>query len=344
MATNKHATIRYHALDRCFSNTGRKYHIEDLIEACNEAIYDATGSDDGVKRRQIFNDINFMESEAGWSIPLDRRKEGRRVSFRYTDPSFSIRGQGVNQGEVEKIAETLAILSRFKGLPQFEWMDEITIRLQDAFSIDKPANQVVSFEENPYLRGLSYFTELFQAITNQQTLKVTYQSFNQSAGNNYDFHPWYLKQYNNRWFVLGATERYASISTLAIDRIQHLKPSAVIYRPNTTIDFDEYFDDLIGVTMPPDSKVYTIRLHVAASLWPYVQSKPIHGSQKKKEEERDGVVIELRLMINYELTALLAAFMERVEVLEPKKLRDQVRKHWVAAAAVYVEPQVQEKE
>lgn len=61
MATNKHATIRYHALDRCFSNYGRKFFIEDLIIACNEAIYEFAGVEDGVKRRQVFDDITFME-------------------------------------------------------------------------------------------------------------------------------------------------------------------------------------------------------------------------------------------------------------------------------------------
>lgn len=68
MATNKHATIRYHALDRCFSNWGRRYYIEDLIEACNAALNEFSGVEDGVKRRQIFDDITFMESEQGWSI------------------------------------------------------------------------------------------------------------------------------------------------------------------------------------------------------------------------------------------------------------------------------------
>ena len=96
MATNKHATIRYHALDRCFANTGRRYYIEDLIEACNVALCDYTGIDDGVKRRQIFEDINFMESEQGWSIPLERCKDGKRVFYRYEDSTFSIKNQAIN--------------------------------------------------------------------------------------------------------------------------------------------------------------------------------------------------------------------------------------------------------
>lgn len=49
MATNKHATIRYHALNLCFSNFGRKYFIDDLINASNKAIFDHAGIEDGVK-------------------------------------------------------------------------------------------------------------------------------------------------------------------------------------------------------------------------------------------------------------------------------------------------------
>lgn len=335
MATNKQATIRYHALDRCFSNSGRKFYLDDLIEACNDAIYEATGSTDGVKRRQIYNDINFMESEAGWSVPLERRKDGKKVYFRYTDPSFSIRGQGVNQGEVEKIAETLAILSRFKGLPQFEWMDEIQVRLQDTFKTKAVKSEVVSFEENPYLRGLSYFTDIFQAISNERPLKITYQGFNQATPDTFTFHPWYLKQYNNRWFALGRNAYYSGLSTLAIDRIQKAMAADVNYIPNTEIDFEAYFDDLIGVTIPVDSKVETILLRIDQSLWPYVQSKPIHGSQKKKTADLEAVVIELRLIVNYELVSLLASFMDRVEVLQPQSLRDNLNLRCAAMLKKY---------
>lgn len=174
MATNKQATIRYHALDRCFSNSGRKFFIEDLIEVCNDAIYQSTGSTNGVQRRQIFKDVSFIESEEGWSIPLEKRKEGRRVYYRYADPSFSIRGQGVNQAEVEQISETLAILSRFKGLQDFAWLDEIRVRLEDTFKTNTSTIPMVSFEENPYLKGINYLAELFQSVSRQQPLSIMY--------------------------------------------------------------------------------------------------------------------------------------------------------------------------
>ena len=64
MSTNKNAFIRYQALDKCFRDRRYRYYIDDLIEKCEEAMIYYNG-DGGVSRRQIFDDIKFMESEAG---------------------------------------------------------------------------------------------------------------------------------------------------------------------------------------------------------------------------------------------------------------------------------------
>lgn len=114
MATNKHAVIRYQTLDKCFRNPGRKYFIEDLVEACSNSIYEFTGIDNGIKRRQILEDIKFMESMQGWNIPLERVREGHRVYFRYEEKNFSINNQPLNETEENQLKEALLTLSRFK--------------------------------------------------------------------------------------------------------------------------------------------------------------------------------------------------------------------------------------
>ena len=134
MATNKHAIIRYQALDKCFRNVGKRFFIENLIDACNNAIYDFSGSSEGIKKRQVFEDIKFMESEAGYSIDLIRHKEGRRVFYRYSDTNFSINSQPLNEIEANQLKEALVTLGRFKGMPQFNWISEITTSLESQFS------------------------------------------------------------------------------------------------------------------------------------------------------------------------------------------------------------------
>lgn len=321
MATNKHATIRYHALDRCFSNYGRSYFIEDLIDACNEAIYEFAGITDGVKRRQVFDDIRFMESEQGWSIPLERIKDGKRVYYRYADKSFSIKNQGLNQSEAEQLRQTLSILSRFKGLPQFEWVEEMQIRLEDTFKLKGNLDIVVGFEQNPYLKGLQHFTPIFNAIKNKRALTIQYQGFRQPLPAKFLFHPWYLKQYNNRWFLFGWNEQHGSLSNLAIDRILKISESNLNFRENLIIDFEEYFEDAIGVSINQEQKPVKVILEIKKDLWPYIHSKPLHGSQKTKIICENYTIIELMVLFNYELISTVFSFGDGVKVIEPLELR-----------------------
>lgn len=325
MATNKHATIRYHALDQCFSNPGRKYYIEDLIEACNNALYEYTGTLDGIKRRQIFDDIKFMESEQGWSIPLDKVREGKRVYYRYSDKNFSIKKQAINESEANQLKETLSILNRFKGMPQFDWMEEMLVRLESTFNLKTTINPIIDFEQNPYLKGLNFFSELFNAIHYRKVLNVCYQSFKQENPIEICLHPYFLKQYNNRWFLFGLNETKNSISNLALDRIIEVNEVNKQFIENEIIDFEEYFDDVVGVTVIENLKPIKVVLQISKELFPYIASKPIHGSQKIKERTSESVIIELTLQLNYEFISLVFSYGEEVTVIEPEELKTIIK-------------------
>jgi predicted DNA-binding transcriptional regulator YafY len=325
MATNKHATIRYHSLDRCFSNSGRKFFMEDLIDTCNQAIYEFAGIENGVKKRQLFDDIKFMESEQGWSIPLERLKDGKKVYYRYSDKSFSIKNLGINQNEAEQLKETLAILTRFKGLPQFEWIEEMQIRLEDTFKLKGKIQSSVGFEHNPFLKGLNHFTGIFNAIQHEVTLTITYQGYKQEKPIQSTIHPWYLKQYNNRWFLFGFNEEYKTITNFALDRIIEFQETKIKYLKNEEINFDEYFDDVIGVTIKSDTPIKKLLIKVSNEIWQYIKSKPLHGSQKIKNKTETNVVIELSLQINHELMALLFSYMDAIEIIEPISIRDSFK-------------------
>ena len=150
MATNKHAIIRYQALDKCFSNWGRKYFIDDLIAFCNQALFDYTGVEDGVKRRQLFDDIKFMESDQGYAVELEKLKDGRKVYYRYLNKDFSINNSPINTTEAEYLKNVVSILHRFEGAPGFEWISEISSMLSDQFGLkntDKKRNFLVYLSE-----------------------------------------------------------------------------------------------------------------------------------------------------------------------------------------------------
>jgi predicted DNA-binding transcriptional regulator YafY len=324
MATNKHAIIRYQTLDKCFRNPGRTYYIDDLIEACNDAIYEYSGIEDGIKRRQVLDDIKFMESEQGWNIPLEHIRDGHKVYFRYEDLSFSINNQPLNETEENQLKEALLTLSRFKGMPQFEWVDEIAARLDSGLGLSKTSQQIIEFEQNDYLQGLEFITPLYNAILYKKVLNLAYKSFKREDNQVIIFHPYYLKQYKNRWFVFGLNEEFGQITNLALDRMMGVEDSKHEYIPND-VDFSEYFEDIIGVTLHKEAKLEKILLKVNNNLYPYIKTKPLHGSQKIKEKGEKFVLIEMELIPNYELESLILSYGEGIEVLSPITLRDKIK-------------------
>lgn len=325
MSTNKHATIRYLALDKCFRNPGRKYYIDNLIKACNDALFDFSGRTEGVQKRTIFDDIKFMESSQGWSIDLERHKDGRKVYYRYADTSFSINNHLLNESEENQLKETLLTLSRFKGMPQFEWIDEMLIRLESSFSLKEGSAKIIEFEQNQYLKGLEFFSELFNAILYKKPLDVKYKGFKQEKAVELCFHPYYLKQYNNRWFVFGRTGERVNITNMAIDRIQQLKDSKTSFIDNDIVNFDDFFEDMIGVSESIDRIPEKIILQINNELWPYIKTKPLHGSQKLVKKSKGHILISLMVHINYELKSLLFSLGENLKIVEPTSLANDIK-------------------
>lgn len=327
MATNKHAQIRYLALNKCFGNYGRRYYIADLVAACNEAIRDFSMKDDGVKKRQVYEDIKFMESERGWSANIEKIKDGKQVYYRYKDRHYSINKSPLSQIELTQINEVIFTLSRLTGMPQFEWVSEISAKLQD-LSINRHSgnDRIIDFEQNQYLKGLEHITTIFNAIHHQRTLNINYAPFNGKNEIQYNFHAYYLKQYNLRWFVFGLTSTHHQITNLALDRIVSAEESQIPYISNSKFDFNEYFDDIIGVTLPKNGLIETIVLSVKKDFLPYLETKPLHGSQTSLKSTKGESLLSFKLIINYELISKLLSFGSSVKVLEPAHLVQSIQK------------------
>ena len=334
MAINKNALIRYQVLDRCFRNTGRMYFWEDLLEECNRAIMEFDPHSAGIQRRQLFDDIRFMESEQGWSIPLVRFRYGRKVFYRYEDLSFSINNQPLNDLEAEQIRSALQIFSRFSGTPQFEWVNEMIPMLESKFGLIERQNEIISFESNLDLKGLHFLTPLFNAIINERVLLVKYKDFKSSEPYEIIFHPYYLKQFNSRWFAFGLNaDNQIQNWNLALDRIESILESNIKYR-KSEMDWEEYFYDMVGVTRPEGIELQEIVLKFSPEVAPYIITKPIHPSQKHKNDPT-GLEVRISVIQNFELERLILSFGEQVKVISPEDFRDRMFRRINSAVNLY---------
>lgn len=324
MPTNKNAAIRYQTLDKCFRDRRHRYYMEDLIDKCEEAIYYYNGVG-GVSRRQIFEDIKFMESETGWSVPLERKQDGRRVYYRYSDPDFTINAQPLTEDEARQLRSVIITLRRFRGLPSNAWVDEVISNLEWRFGLRGKQENMIGFEQNPYLRGLNLLTDIIDAATSHQAVRITYRNY-KNCDEEYTVvvHPWYIKQYNNRWFLMAYDAEADRISNYALDRIQNFNVDEdVAYIPNKEVDFEHYFDDVFGVTIPPsDVEKIRVLLQFSKKQYPYIVSKPLHHSQEIVDAENRILAVEVRP--TYEFTQLILSFGFDVKVLGPEPFKQEI--------------------
>lgn len=323
MSINKNAYLRYQVLDRCFRSKYKMYFIEDLLEEVNIALEDFNGIGSKIEKRQLYDDIKFMESEAGWSIPLERIREGKKNFYRYSEKDFSIRNQKISDEELDTINSALMVLLRFRGLPQFEWINELIPKLQSVFQQEE-IDEIIHFDQNEFLIGLDYLPILYKSIIKRTTLKIGYQPFQESKIQDIIIHPYYLKQYNKRWFLFGLNDSNNLLYNLSLDRIKRIKPHSKKFKKNEIANFKEYFEDIIGVTVFLEEKPIKIQLKLEKEIAPYVITKPLHGSQKRIEQNNEFTIIEIEVIPNVELKQLLLSYGDGIEVISPTFYRNEI--------------------
>lgn len=319
MATNKNAVLRYKILDSCFSNPYKKFFINDLIKICSEKLSDHFGYEVSVSRRTILDDIKFMKSLAGYDAPILSVQDGKKVYYQYEDHDFSILKKPLSTKEIENLNEALQILNRMKNLPGFDWVDSIMAKINSGLDLQNSERKIISFEENEFLVGSEFLSPLYQFILSKNTVKVSYQSFKSDKPVTIVFSPQFLKQYNNRWFVFGINNDYGNVQNLALDRIRNLSTSKTPYQ-EPIFDYDEYFEDIIGVTNDLDKKPIKVIIELSEEVAPYIMTKPMHGSQKIK-----GNILTLEVKHNQELETLLLSHGERIKILEPETLAETLK-------------------
>lgn len=318
MANVKNGAFRESIIDRCLRNR-RGYSTQEIFDKCNDAL-EQRGEMPITALNTIRNDMSSIESR--WGIIIEQRRCGREIRYRYEDPHFSIFNNPLNENEIAQLSEAVSLLRRFEGMPGFGWVEEMSAHIQKTVSANP--EPVIGFDENKELKGMSFFTPLFKSIISKKAIKIKYRSYKSGKPFEAVIHPYYLKEYNQRWFLFALNERYQSITNFALDRIESIERTNTKYIPNTSIDFESYFDDVVGVTVNP-GEVQTIKIWVDKEQVPYTISKPIHQSQELVEEHEDGsAIISIEVIPNFELMQLLLSFGERIKVLSPESLREEI--------------------
>ena len=108
MPANKNALIRYKTIDNCLRNRYRRWTIDDLVDACSEALCDMEGITKGVCTRTVQMDIQIMRSDKlGYNAPIEVYD---KIYYRYADPDYSITEMPLSMDDCKLIKEAIKLL------------------------------------------------------------------------------------------------------------------------------------------------------------------------------------------------------------------------------------------
>lgn len=335
MAQNKNALIRYRTIDKCLQNSYRTWTLDDLIESCSDALYEYEGKDVNVSKRTIQLDIQLMRSDKlGYNAPIEVYD---KKFYRYADEDYSITDIPLNENDMHVLSETVEMLKQFKDFSLFSELGGIIQRLEDKIYTEKTHRpSIIHLDKNENLRGLQHLDLLYQAILKKMVLRLNYQSFKAREAQVFDFHPFILKEFNNRWFLVGKKRQKGTIMTLALDRMISIDFNTKVEYIDEEFDGDKYYENTIGVTVMGEEHVQKVVLKVKRPHSPYVLTKPLHHSQRLIKQLGNGaILIELRVHHNFELERIILGFGEGIHVMEPPMLKQNIQSRLLNGLDLY---------
>ena len=353
MPANKNAMTRYKILDELLSSRYHNYSLDDLTEEVGKRLSDMYPDTNGVVRRTIEKDICYLEYEGPFMVDIERysapgynvekQKSYSKQCLRYRIPGFSIFKKDLSNDEEYLLREALSLLGQFEGLPNLDALEGLRLGL----GVRNTEHKIISFTKNP-LENTNLIGELFTAISQRQVVELHYHKFNvPNEVLTINVHPYLLKEYNRRWFLVCAAETDNKILNFGLERIDKVKPLPAHKYVQYNGDINEIFEDIVGVTNYAEKSVLKILFWVSDVSKDYVISKPLHDSQRYYRGDADNKYRKLYPMLhggsffsieckeNYELIRELTSYGANLVVLSPQSVIDDIQQRIAKMQEIY---------
>jgi predicted DNA-binding transcriptional regulator YafY len=322
---NKKIWERYQVIHEVFIRFSRKYSLQELLELVNEKLLERYGDKACIEIRQLRTDLENMEA-----FPIDAPiiKEGKRKSpvYYYEDRNWKLTKLPSEIQEMNFIQEMARMVKQIRSLRGVtaEWtsaIDNFCLRMNYP---NEPHRNIVSFESAAPPEGMVHFKTLYDAIKKCKTLTLEYKAF-QAEAQKVVIHPYLLKEYKNRFYLLAHTEERNDYRVYALDRIIGIRGNRTKYKYCPLSDPNDYFKEVIGVAVYKNEEAKPVLLKFSALMAPYVKGCELHHSQEVIDELPDGSIIaRYHLRKNPELVTTIFSFLDYVEVLGHDELREEI--------------------
>jgi predicted DNA-binding transcriptional regulator YafY len=264
-----------------------------------------------ISKRTLDRDIEDIRNEFGIELVYDKIKRGYFIDV---EQSFN-----------------LDYILRF-----FELSISAQVMI-DSFKEAKEALHFVSFDSSDNLIGVHWLRNIMMAIRTRRIILFEHTSFQTGETGRYEVHPYFLKEYKGRWFLFGYVPSYKDFRIFGIERIDKLKLADEYFKPIKNLNPAEIFENIIGISLLAyqEQPIQTIVISTTAEQGRYMKSLPWHPSFTLLVDTDDEFRFSLTIMPNNEFIQLILNSCNRITVLEPQWLRDNLKNILTEAASNY---------
>jgi predicted DNA-binding transcriptional regulator YafY len=333
MPANKNALIRYRVINRCLLKAKRAS-FEELRSACEKALDIYPIGD-----RTIAADIHAMryDEELGYNAPI--KMDTFSKVYYYEDPDYSIDKIPLGEDEQESLIFAARLLSEYKEIEIFSTFSETVEKIVQAVNVYRQTKNDVStsfiqFEKNSLARGTKYLEPLITATRNRQVIKVDYKSFTSQKTKTHIIHPYYLKEYRGRWYLIGHNDIHSGIRTYSLDRIMGVHKENTKRFKDVGFDPQKYYENVIGVSVVDENPI-EIQIAFSELQAQYVITQPLHHSQTLVSESENKIIFKYFIIPNFEFFSQILAWGNEVEVIKPEAIRKSIKLNAESILQIY---------
>jgi len=325
MPVIKNALLRYRVLDRCIRNEYQPYPSKEMLrQACEDELFGST-SGENICHSTIEKDIFAMRMEHDAPINYSKKERG----YYYSDPNFSMDDIPLTEADITAIKAATGILNQFKNTQLFSQFQYAIDKILDRVNLSANNHQnfnddILHFETQPTVIGNEYLEPILNAIKDRKSIQFTYQSYQSKKASVRRVHPYLLKEYRNRWYLIGKSEIKSKIITFGLDRMKNFMCLNNNFAIDPTFNPELFFKYSIGITAydgQPQNVIFT----ADKVLSKYLLSQPLHHTQEIKEVKEGAYTFSYFLLPSYELKMVLLGFGEGITVLNPQSLANDIQ-------------------
>lgn len=192
----------------------------------------------------------------------------------------------------------------------------------------------VSVEDIP--SGHMHLTAILEAMTEGQKLKISYLKYTSSEAEDLTLHPYAVKEFAKRWYLVAYCEQRNGLRVYGLDRIQQLDATEEGFKMPEGFDVDDVFATSFG-TYIPEGKAQFITFRTSAKEARYMRDLPLHSSQEEiSGNDKEHATFRIYVCPNESLIMEFCKHGSRLEVLSPKEVRAAVAEQLAAASSLYI--------